>query len=80
MALSEDPTLSDPESAVRTLQTEWRKIGHVPKAQADALWQRFKSACDQALHPPSHGGGTEEPLRFQPFTGLQTDKVPDKTR
>jgi hypothetical protein len=28
------------------LQASWRKIGHAGKAQNDAIWTRFRSACD----------------------------------
>ncbi|HRS54229.1 MAG TPA: DUF349 domain-containing protein [Bacteroidales bacterium] len=29
------------------LQNEWKKIGPIPKKQADKLWRRFRSACDE---------------------------------
>lgn len=29
------------------LQEEWKKIGPAPKKQADKLWKRFRSACDE---------------------------------
>jgi hypothetical protein len=32
---------------VLELQTEWRKIGPAGKEQNDAIWQRFKTTCDQ---------------------------------
>lgn len=32
--------------AVKDLQTRWKGIGHVPRDAADALWGRFRSACD----------------------------------
>lgn len=28
------------------LQTEWKKIGTVPRKQSDAVWQRFQAACN----------------------------------
>lgn len=28
------------------LQNEWKKIGAVPKAKSDAIWLRFRAACD----------------------------------
>ncbi|MEN8136264.1 MAG: DUF349 domain-containing protein [Thermodesulfobacteriota bacterium] len=30
----------------RDLQSRWQKIGHVPRDQQDAIWQRFRAACD----------------------------------
>jgi hypothetical protein len=31
---------------VKKLQAEWKTVGPAPKEQADAIWERFKSACD----------------------------------
>jgi hypothetical protein len=42
--------LDDPEAIareVRVLQEQWRKAADVPRAQADALWRRFKAAHDE---------------------------------
>ncbi|MCK4840077.1 MAG: DUF349 domain-containing protein [Desulfobulbaceae bacterium] len=30
----------------RDLQSQWQKIGHVPRDQQEAIWQRFRAACD----------------------------------
>ena len=41
--------LADPEAVaaeVRNLQQQWRQSADVPRAQADALWRRFKAAHD----------------------------------
>lgn len=32
--------------ALIALQEQWRAIGAVPKAQSDAIWKRFRGACD----------------------------------
>ena len=32
--------------AIRTLQAEWKAAGPVRKNKADAIWARFKAACD----------------------------------
>ena len=29
-----------------TLQAEWKQVGFIPREQSDALWRRFKAACD----------------------------------
>src|SRR5581483_9050083 len=42
--------LDDPEAIarqVRDLQQQWRQAADVPRAQADALWRRFKTAHDE---------------------------------
>jgi hypothetical protein len=43
-------TLDDPETIapkVRDLQRQWREAADVPRAQAESLWRRFKSAHDE---------------------------------
>jgi uncharacterized protein DUF349 len=32
---------------IRRLQNEWKTIGPVKKTRADAIWQRFRTACDR---------------------------------
>jgi hypothetical protein len=32
---------------IKALQEEWKKIGPVPQDQADAVWKRFRAACDR---------------------------------
>jgi hypothetical protein len=42
--------VEDPEAlsrTVRELQQQWRDAADVPRAQADALWRRFKTAHDE---------------------------------
>ena len=42
--------LDDPEAVareVRELQQQWRQAADVPRAQADQLWRRFKTAHDE---------------------------------
>lgn len=31
---------------LKALQAEWKKSGYLPRAQADELWNRFRTACD----------------------------------
>lgn len=30
----------------KNLQNEWKKIGHVPRSQADKIWTEFRAACN----------------------------------
>lgn len=34
---------------VKGLQAAWKMIGHVPREDTDALWERFRSACDHVF-------------------------------
>lgn len=33
-------------ATIRTVQTEWKAIGPIPKAENEPLWARFRAACD----------------------------------
>jgi hypothetical protein len=32
---------------MKRLQAEWKRVGPLPRAEAEALWQRFRGACDR---------------------------------
>src|SRR5439155_12293808 len=34
-------------TVMKRLQAEWKESGPLPRAQSDALWQRFRTACDR---------------------------------
>jgi hypothetical protein len=38
-----EPTAAE----VKRLQTEWKSIGPVKKTRSEAIWQRFRGACDE---------------------------------
>ena len=40
------PTGRPPRPSCKRLQSEWRTIGAVKKSRSDAVWQRFRAACD----------------------------------
>ncbi len=44
------------QEAVRDLHRKWRRIGPVPRAQADYVWERFNQACNvgKELSPDSN--------------------------
>ncbi|MFL1896131.1 DUF349 domain-containing protein [Aquimarina sp. 2-A2] len=31
---------------MKKIQTDWKKIGHVPRKDSDRIWKRFKNACN----------------------------------
>jgi hypothetical protein len=45
----EDLDQDDGESEIKRLQAEWKRIGPVPKEQADVVWGRFRGAADQVF-------------------------------
>jgi hypothetical protein len=41
----------------KNIQSEWKKIGHVPRRDSDRIWKRFKDACNHyfdRLHEKQH--------------------------
>jgi hypothetical protein len=45
-ALAESSDWDKTLSEVRALQDEWKKVGAVRRSQSEALWKRFRTACD----------------------------------
>jgi hypothetical protein len=45
-SLVESTTWEATAQRIRQLQAEWKTIGPVKKSKSDAIWQRFRGACD----------------------------------
>lgn len=41
---SDDHPMATPE--MKRIQSEWKKIGHVPRKYSDKIWKEFKDACN----------------------------------
>jgi hypothetical protein len=46
-ALAESTDWDAASAELRRLQAEWKTIGPVKKSRSDAIWQRFRAACDR---------------------------------
>ncbi|TAI49338.1 DUF349 domain-containing protein [Flagellimonas allohymeniacidonis] len=58
---SEDWDTATPE--MKRIQSEWKKIGHVPRKYSDKIWNEFKTACNHyfnRLHAEKNAGQQEE--------------------
>jgi len=55
-ALAESSDWDQATVEIKKLQAEWRTIGPVKKSKSDAIWQRFRAACDHffARHAARH--------------------------
>ena len=55
-ALAESTDWDNAAAEIRKLQTEWRAIGPVKKSKSEAVWNRFRGACDHffARHAARH--------------------------
>jgi hypothetical protein len=52
-------------AAFRQLQNDWKRAGPAPRSEADALWNRFRAACDRFFeqHRRRHERAREELAR-----------------
>jgi hypothetical protein len=55
-ALAESTDWDQAAAEIKKLQAEWKTIGPVKKTKSDAIWNRFRGACDQffARHASRH--------------------------
>src|SRR5262245_12115707 len=61
-ALAESTDWEPSAAEIRRLQAEWKTIGPVKKTRAEAIWQRFRGACDRffARYAQRHDIAREE--------------------
>ncbi|QLG44125.1 DUF349 domain-containing protein [Costertonia aggregata] len=63
---SEDWDVATPE--MKRIQSEWKKIGHVPRKYSDKIWKQFKDACNHyfdRLHSQKNEANKEEFENFE---------------
>jgi Domain of Unknown Function (DUF349) len=53
-ALSQSTDWEAAAAELRRLQTEWKAIGPVKKSRSEAIWQRFRAACDTFFNRYAH--------------------------
>ena len=61
-ALAQSTDWDAAAAEIRRLQAEWKTIGPVRKTRSEAIWQRFRAACDTffARHAQRHDIAREE--------------------
>ncbi|SDL74052.1 protein of unknown function [Salinimicrobium catena] len=53
---------------MKKIQSDWKKIGHVPRKDSDKIWKRFKAACNHyfdRLHATRSEENKEESEAFE---------------
>ncbi len=45
-SLKDSEEIEKTAEILKTIQNDWKKIGHVPKKYSDKLWKEFKDACN----------------------------------
>ncbi len=70
--IAEDNKDSDDHSVttplMKKIQSDWKKIGHVPRKDSDRIWKRFKDACNtyfDKLHAERNEANKEEVISLE---------------
>ena len=53
---------------MKKIQTDWKKIGHVPRKDSDKIWKEFKAVCNHyfdRLHSQKNEANKEEIVNFE---------------
>ena len=53
---------------MKKIQTDWKKIGHVPRKDSDKIWKEFKAVCNHyfdRLHSQKNEANKEEVANFE---------------
>ena len=53
---------------MKKIQSDWKKIGHVPRRDSDKIWKRFKAACNHyfdKFHATKNAANKEELEAFE---------------
>jgi len=72
LANREDVAQDSAEAELKQLMADWRRIGPAPRQEQEALWKRFRAACDKVFQ-----AGREVELPPQPTDGRKFEnKLP----
>lgn len=53
-ALAESTDWDQAAAEIKRLQAQWRTVGPVKKSRSEAIWQRFRAACDRFFERYAH--------------------------
>ena len=69
---------------MKRIQSEWKKIGHVPRKDSDKIWKQFKDACNHyfdRIHNKKEEANAEQETAFEKkqafLEELKTTEVTD---
>ncbi|MBI4886558.1 MAG: DUF349 domain-containing protein [Acidobacteria bacterium] len=72
-ALADSSDWEAAAAAVRQLQADWKTVGPVRKAKSEAVWQRFRAACDRFFDRYKHRDQIELVSKAQPREAVIRD-------
>lgn len=66
-ALKDSDDIATVTEIYKKIQSDWKKIGHVPKKDSDRIWNRFKDACNhffERVHQKQEGTNKSQIDKF----------------
>ena len=78
-ALEMDGNGTSPAEQVRQAQAEWKTIGPVQRKRSDAVWQRFRAACDAVygrIHAAEHAEAAGKVAAREEICGALEELLP----
>ncbi|WP_046744554.1 DUF349 domain-containing protein [Kordia zhangzhouensis] len=67
-SLKDSEDWNDVTPKMKKVQSDWKKIGHVPKKISDKIWKQFKDACNHyfdRLHAQKNAASAEEKVALE---------------
>jgi uncharacterized protein DUF349 len=79
-ALAESSEWEPAAAEIKRLQGEWRMVGPVRKNRSEALWQRFRGACDRffARYAQRHDTGRAERIAAREAVVAEIEGLADR--
>ena len=69
-ALADETDLPAAKDVVRQLQKDWKAVGPVRRARSEALWTRFRAACDQVFNRSQQASAAESQEKIAARTAV----------
>jgi hypothetical protein len=69
-ALADSTDWDATTAAFKRLQTQWKEAGPAPREEADALWKRFRAACDRFFDRSRRRDELEQEEHLRQAVGL----------
>ncbi|WP_291868450.1 DUF349 domain-containing protein [Maribacter sp.] len=79
ISLKESEDWDSTTAQMKRIQSDWKKIGHVPRKYSDKIWNEFKTACNHyfdRVHAVKNKSNEEEEANYELKTAF-LDKLKD---
>lgn len=63
-AIKDSDNWKDTAAELKRIQVQWKKIGYVPKAESDKIWEEFRNACNHFFNRlTNYNNGLDEAFK-----------------